>query len=65
MNMITFTARSRERIIYFHESLIATLEARDAMGTEAALGALEAYTRDLGHAVAAKRHKQPQEQHTA
>lgn len=65
MNMITFTARSRECIIYFHENLVTTLEARDAMGAEAALAALEAYTRDLGHAVAAQHQHQPQEQDTA
>ncbi|WP_299280852.1 GntR family transcriptional regulator [uncultured Tateyamaria sp.] len=55
MNMITFTARSRERIVMMHQNMVATLEARDALGTEAALAALESYTRDLGHTVVAER----------
>lgn len=65
MNMITFSARSRERIVFFHENLVTTLEARDALGTEAALAALETYTRDLGHAVVAARSRKATEQQSA
>lgn len=48
MNMITFTARSRERIIALHTLVADALEARDPAATEAALSELEAETKTLG-----------------
>ena len=52
-------------IVYFHENLVTTLEARDALGAEAALAALETYTRDLGHAVVAARTRKAAEHQSA
>ncbi len=47
MNMITFSARSRERIIGLHNAIADALEARDAATTDASLEELENYTRQL------------------
>ncbi len=47
MNMITFTARSRERIVALHRQIVTGLGARDEAATEAALAGLERYTRRL------------------
>lgn len=44
MNMITFTARSRERIVALHTQVADALEAQDATAADAALTELEAYT---------------------
>ncbi|MEM8578306.1 MAG: FCD domain-containing protein [Pseudomonadota bacterium] len=52
MNMITFTARSREEIVARHTAIADALEGRDAGGIDAALVSLEAYARDLARAVA-------------
>ncbi len=57
MNMITFTARSREEIIAFHTKIADALEARDAKTVDDALVALETYTRQLVHDVAQRRRK--------
>jgi DNA-binding FadR family transcriptional regulator len=53
MNMITFTARSREAIVGFHARIADALEACDAEAAEEALDALAAYTLDLGRSIAA------------
>jgi DNA-binding FadR family transcriptional regulator len=55
MNMITFTARSREQIVGLHTRIADALEARDADAADAALHALEAYTLTLGRDVMAAR----------
>lgn len=55
MNMITFTARSRARIIAAHEAIVAALAARDAGGADAALTGLAAYTIELGQKALAAR----------
>jgi len=47
MNMITFTARSRERIVAFHGQIADALEAQDASDADEALLALETYTISL------------------
>ncbi len=57
MNMITFTARSREEIIALHSDITDALEARDAGPVDAALIKLEAYTRQLAQDVAERRRK--------
>ncbi|EEE38253.1 regulatory protein GntR, HTH [Rhodobacteraceae bacterium KLH11] len=57
MNMITFTARSREEIIALHSSIADALEAREAALVDTALVKLEAYTRQLARDVAARRRK--------
>jgi len=57
MNMITFTARSREAIIALHTALADAIEAQDAAAATAYLTELERYTRDLAQAVFAARAK--------
>ncbi|WP_371226789.1 FadR/GntR family transcriptional regulator [Roseovarius sp. 2305UL8-3] len=57
MNMITFTARSREEIVRLHTRIADALEAGDADRAETALHDLEAYTLTLGHDVMAARAK--------
>ena len=47
MNMITFTARDRARIIALHGAIADALEARDAAGTASGLTALEEETQAL------------------
>ena len=44
MNMITFTARSREQIVALHERIADGADARDAARVTTALEELEAYT---------------------
>ena len=51
MNMITFTARSREAIVDIHTTIADAIEARDAEGSVAGLTRLEAYTKDLARSV--------------
>jgi DNA-binding FadR family transcriptional regulator len=58
MNMITFTARSREEIIGLHNRIADALEARDAASVDAALVELENYTRKLAQDVA-QQHRKP------
>jgi GntR family transcriptional regulator, transcriptional repressor for pyruvate dehydrogenase complex len=55
MNMITFTARSRARIVALHEAIAGDIEARDSGRAEAALGDLAAYTAALGAEMRARR----------
>ncbi len=55
MNMITFSARSRERIVELHERIVTGLAARDAAVADAALAGLDAYTRRLFRDVLAAR----------
>ncbi len=57
MNMITFTARSREAIVAFHTRIADAIEARDAAAAETALEELAAYTLELGRGVMAARAK--------
>jgi len=57
MNMITFTARSREEIVGLHTRIADALEAGEADQAETALHDLEAYTLTLGHDVMAARAK--------
>lgn len=59
MNMITFTARSREAIIALHERITNALEAQDAEATVRALEDLEAETLKLAKKVFAKRASRP------
>jgi DNA-binding FadR family transcriptional regulator len=55
MNMITFTARDRARIIALHTSITDALEAHDGAATAEGLTALERETRSLGRSVFAAR----------
>ncbi|MDI3335198.1 GntR family transcriptional regulator [Defluviimonas aestuarii] len=55
MNMITFTARSREKIVSFHTTIADAIEARDTATAEAALADLAAYTIGLAADIRAKR----------
>ena len=55
MNMITFTARDRARIIALHEDIADALEAADANKTARGLSALEAETQTLARDVFAAR----------
>ena len=55
MNMITFTARSREEIIALHTRLVDAIDARDGSEAERTLAELESYTRGLGRDVMATR----------
>ncbi len=57
MNMITFTARSREEIIALHTKIADALEARDAPLVDATLIELETYTRQLARDVAERKRK--------
>ncbi len=57
MNMITFTARSREEIIALHSSIADALDEQDALAVDAALVKLESYTRKLAADVAERRRK--------
>ena len=55
MNMITFTARDRARIIAMHADIAAAAETRNAAGIEAGLTALERETQQLAvNAIAAR-----------
>ncbi|WP_170513962.1 FadR/GntR family transcriptional regulator [Ruegeria atlantica] len=58
MNMITFTARSREQIIALHNQIADALEERDAAKVDAKLVELEEYTRKLAQDVA-QQHRKP------
>lgn len=59
MNMITFTARSREAIVGFHTRIADALAAADAEAAQTALTELEAYTLTLGRDVMAARARAP------
>lgn len=51
MNMITFTARSREAIVTFHTRIADAIETGDSATAETALEELAAYTLNLGRDV--------------
>lgn len=55
MNMITFTARSREEIVALHTRIADAIEANDAAAADAALQELTAYTLTLKDNVMAAR----------
>ncbi|WP_306112865.1 MULTISPECIES: FadR/GntR family transcriptional regulator [unclassified Roseovarius] len=55
MNMITFTARSREEIVRLHTRIADAIEGMDPAAAQAALHELEAYTLTLGRDVMAAR----------
>ena len=55
MNMITFTARSREEIVRLHTRIADAIEAANAEAAQTALHELEAYTLTLGRDVMAAR----------
>ncbi|APX11415.1 FadR/GntR family transcriptional regulator [Tateyamaria omphalii] len=55
MNMITFTARSREAIVALHTDIADAVEAQDGAKIDATLIKLEAYTRELAHSVVTAR----------
>jgi DNA-binding FadR family transcriptional regulator len=55
MNMITFTARDRARIVALHSDIVDAIEARDGSATVAALSALETETRQMAEKVFAAR----------
>jgi DNA-binding FadR family transcriptional regulator len=57
MNMITFTARSREQIIGLHTRIADAIEAHDAQTTDTALAELADYTLRLAQNVFAARAK--------
>jgi len=55
MNMITFTARSRERIVALHGAIADAIESGDETGARKGLSDLERETRDLAASVFAAR----------
>jgi DNA-binding FadR family transcriptional regulator len=55
MNMITFTARDRARIVALHTAIADAVEAKDAEATATTLTALEHETQALAHKVFAER----------
>ena len=57
MNMITFSARSREQIVGLHTRLTDAIEARNATEADHLLSELEQYTLELGKGVIASRMK--------
>lgn len=59
MNMITFTARDRARIVALHTAIADAVEAGDGAGAEAHLADLEGYTRTLAADVFAARTQKP------
>ncbi|WP_425045526.1 FadR/GntR family transcriptional regulator [Primorskyibacter sp. S87] len=64
MNMITFTARSREEIVALHTRLADAIEAGDAPTADNALAALDSYTRELAGNVFAARERRNQQADT-
>ena len=58
MNMITFTARSREEIVALHTRIANAIEARDGAAASDGLSQLEHYTIELARSVMAKRTNQ-------
>ena len=48
MNMITYTVRSREKIVSFHKTIMGSIKNRDAEGINVGLSNLEIYTKTLG-----------------
>ena len=60
MNMITFSARSREKIIELHTAIADGVENHDAELVDAKLAELSAYTLQLSENVAKERSKRKQ-----
>ena len=58
MNMITFTARSRARIIDLHQGLVAALLAKSLPDAQTCFDALSEYTMELGSQIRAHRASQ-------
>ncbi|MGI3185060.1 FadR/GntR family transcriptional regulator [Nioella aestuarii] len=58
MNMITFTARSREEIVALHTRIANAIEAHDGAAASDGLSQLERYTVELARSVMAKRAKE-------
>lgn len=58
MNMITFTARSREEIVVLHTRIADAIEGGKAKAADIALIELETYTLELGRGVMAARSAQ-------
>lgn len=59
MNMITFTARSRDAIIALHRAIADAIDAQDAAATADGLSALETETQALAQRVFQQRNAQP------
>lgn len=57
MNMITFTARSREKIVALHSGIADALEAQDADTVDGLLEDLATYTNELAQSVFEERSK--------
>ncbi len=57
MNMITFSARSREEIISLHNQIVDALQDRESEAVDETLVKLESYTRKLAQDVADQRRK--------
>ena len=57
MNMITFSARSREEIISLHNQIVDALQDRESEAVDETLVKLENYTRKLAQDVADQRRK--------
>lgn len=57
MNMITFSARDRAKIIALHTAIADGLEAKDPKAVDAQLTALQSYTTELAQSVFAARAK--------
>jgi GntR family transcriptional regulator, transcriptional repressor for pyruvate dehydrogenase complex len=55
MNMITFSARDRARIVTLHTDITDALESRDGAAVTGALTGLEAETQTLARTVFAAR----------
>lgn len=55
MNMITFSARSREKIIKLHSSIADALEVHDGSAADGYLSELASYTQELAQDVIAQR----------
>jgi GntR family transcriptional repressor for pyruvate dehydrogenase complex len=55
MNMITFSARDRARIVDLHSKIADAVEAQDATSTDTLLAELSGYTQSLAEAVFAAR----------
>jgi DNA-binding FadR family transcriptional regulator len=60
MNMITFSARSRERIVQMHARLTDAIEDRDPIEADTLLAELQVYTLELGEGFIASRAKAKQ-----
>ncbi len=55
MNMITFSARNRQKIIAFHTAIADAIEAQEPQKADQNLADLSTYTITLAHDVSAKR----------